>query len=105
MTAEPENRQLLDDLAGALELLPEKVGQSRQAEEVRQLFLSQDAALRQQMAERGLYRWGSTWVDRKQLDELEAMEQEIQQKVAELARQHDRLESEVASIELKHKIN
>jgi hypothetical protein len=105
MTTEPENRQILDNVAEALELLDEKAAQSRQAEEVRQLFLSQDAALRQAMAERGLYRWGSTWVNRTQLDELEAMEQQIQQKVAELAREHNKIENEVASIELKHKVN
>lgn len=105
MAAQPGNREILDNVAEALNLLPEKVAQARAGEQARQLFLSQDAALRRQMGERGLYRWGSTWVEREQLDQLQTIEREINQKVEALQSQYLRLQGEVASIERRFEEN
>lgn len=105
MNAAPGNREILDNVAEAMELLPEKVAEGRPADEARQMFLSQDAALRQRMAERGLYRWGGTWVDREELDQLQALEKEIKQRVADLAAQHDQLTTEIAGLERRHETN
>lgn len=101
MEAAPGNREILDNVAEALNLLPQKESEGRQAEQVRQLFLSQDAALRQQMAERGLYRWGSTWVDRTQLEELQALERQIDEVVDRLRTEYTQLERDVANIDQK----
>lgn len=105
MTSEPGNRPILDNVAEALNLLPPKLAETRQAEQVRQLFLSQDASLRQRMAQRGLYRWGSTWVDQDQLDELQAMEAEIKKRLDALSNQYARLEREVADTDQQYENN
>lgn len=105
MASEPGNREILDNVAEALNLLPPKLAETRQAEQVRQLFLSQDAALRQRMAQRGLYRWGSTWVDQDQLEELQAMEAEIKKRLDALSSQYARLERDVADIDQRYENN
>ena len=47
-------------------------------------FTEQDTALQQQMAQLGWYRWGSTWVDRTQLAQLKAAEDQVQKKLEAL---------------------
>jgi hypothetical protein len=105
LNAAPGNREILDNAAEALNLLPPKVGATRQAETVRQLFLSQDAALRQSMAQRELYRWGSTWVGRQELEELQALEAEINKRIEELSAQYQGLERDIADIDTKYEAN
>ena len=81
MLAAPGTREILDNVAEALAGLAEKDAQSRQADRTRQLFLAQDAALRQEMAQNGLYRLGSRWVTREQYQQFEAQRAAVEEEV------------------------
>jgi hypothetical protein len=54
---------------------------------------------RAEMAEQGLFRWGTTWVDAAERDRLQALQAEVEATVAELKTEFDTLGREVARIE------
>ena len=99
MLAAPGNREILDNVAEALELLPEREAQSREGDVVRQLFLAQDASLRQQMSESGLYRWGSGWVTREESEQLEKARQEVEIQLAELDAAYRRIADDMEQMD------
>ena len=94
MRVEPGNKQVLDNVAEALEMLEGREADSGQARRVRRLFEAQDAALQRELGEQGLYRWGSKWVDAARRAELEAVQAEIEQAVRQIEARRDVLAAE-----------
>jgi Tfp pilus assembly protein PilF len=89
LLAAPANRQVLDNLAEALNALPEDHRNTPATKKVVRHFNEQDRVLQDQMARAGMYRWGSTFVARADLDKLKAAEKEIEDKLAEMSRDFD----------------
>ena len=89
LLAAPANRQVLDNLAEALNCAPEDHRNTTATKKVVRHFNEQDRVLQDQMARAGMYRWGSTFVARADLDRLKAAEREIEDKLADMSRDFD----------------
>ena len=99
MLASPLNREVLDNVSEALEALPVKQRQAVLVQKAARHFAEQDTLLQQQMAQRGWYRWGSTWVDRTQLEQLKVADAELQKKLAALSDEFDATRKKVQRID------
>ena len=99
MQAQPVNKFILDNVAEQLGTMPEDARKGKAVERVIRRFTEQDLVLQQQLAPQGWFRWGSTWVDQKQLDELKAAEKEINERIAALEREFEDNKRRVGEIE------
>jgi tetratricopeptide (TPR) repeat protein len=99
MLASPQNRRILNNVAEALNALPQNLKATAVAQKALKTFTDQDALLQAQMAKQGLYRWGSTWLDKAQIDRLTALEKEIQKKVDALAEEYDDVKRKLSRAE------
>lgn len=99
MQAQPVNKFILDNVAEALGTMPEDMRKGQATQRVVRRFTEQDTILQKQLAPQGWYRWGSTWVDQKQLDELKAAEKEINDKVAKLDEEYKNNERRLVEID------
>ncbi|MDW8262476.1 MAG: hypothetical protein RMJ35_08110 [Phycisphaerales bacterium] len=82
MDAAPRDPIIIDNVAEALQALPERHRRGSAVERVTRKFQQQEAALAAAMRQKGLYRWGAGWVEKAQLDQLLAAEREVQDKIA-----------------------
>src|SRR5439155_24004758 len=57
LSSAPDSREILDNVAEALNALPAEQRKSTVATKLARHFADRDAALQKNMAERGLYRW------------------------------------------------
>jgi tetratricopeptide (TPR) repeat protein len=85
----PLSRQLLDNVAEALEALPDEQRAAPAAMRLQQDFSVQDQQLQSILAKAGLYRWGSTWVDAVQLRHLQFVQREVDRQLADLQQEMD----------------
>lgn len=92
MNALPGDRHLLDNVAEALNELPERHRDNAATKKVVLMFNAQDMALQGRMKQRGLFRWGSTWVEEKALADLGVEERRIDDKI-------ERLEDEFETVQ------
>ena len=99
MLASPLNRDVLDNVAEALNALPVNERAAPVAVKATRRFTEQDTTLQQQMAQRGWYRWGSTWVDRTQLEQFKAAEAELQKKLDAMNIEFEVNKKKVANID------
>jgi hypothetical protein len=95
MLAAPLEPGILGNVAEALNALPQKDRGNSVAQKCARIFADQDTALQQQMAQHGWYRWGSTWVDREQIQQLQAMEKDVQKKIDAMSADYDELKKKV----------
>ena len=70
MSASPQDRNILDNVAEALYTLPDNARNSGIARRVAARFAEQDAALASEMEKRDMHRWGATWVTTADFDRL-----------------------------------
>jgi Flp pilus assembly protein TadD len=84
LAEQPPQRPILDNIAEALNALPEDQRRNPLAVRVAQRFAQQDAQMQFIMAQRGLHRWGATWVDQATLDKLKLAEQAVKEKLAKI---------------------
>ena len=89
MIAATENQTILDNVAEALHALPESYHKSELTKRVVQHFKDQDAGLQKRMAQRGLYRWGSQWLNEKEFAVVQAAERAVKEKIAEYQKEFD----------------
>jgi Tfp pilus assembly protein PilF len=89
MTAMPQNQTVLDNVAEALHSLPDEHRKNELTRRVVAMFNTQDTALQREMAQRGLYRWGSQWLDAAQYSVLESQKKAVQDKVDALQKEFD----------------
>jgi chromosome segregation ATPase len=84
MLALQVNKTVLDNISEALNALPEDQRSNPLAVRVAKEFADQDTQLQAIMAQKGLHRWGSAWVDQETLDKLKAAEADVKDKLAKL---------------------
>jgi tetratricopeptide (TPR) repeat protein len=99
MLASPLNREILNNVAEALSALPQNHRSSPVAQKCFKIFAEQDTALQEQLARQGLYRWGSTWVDKAQIVKLQEMEKEIGKKLDAMSAEYDDTKKKIGRIE------
>jgi hypothetical protein len=98
MQAAGINEYILNNVAEALGSIPEEQRRGIAYTKAMRRFAEQDQVLQQQMAQRGMYRWGGGWVDEKRLDELKAAEKEIRGKLEALQTEYNAAGTRLQSI-------
>ena len=105
MQAQPVNKFILDNVADELGTMPEEARKGKAVERVIRRFTEQDLVLQQQLGPQGWFRWGSTWVDQKQLDALKAAEKEVNAQIATLETEFESNKQRVTEIENRIRTN
>ena len=105
MQAQPVNKFILDNVADELGTMPEDARKGKAVERVIRRFTEQDLVLQQQLGPQGWFRWGSTWVDQKQLDALKAAEKEVNAQIATLETEFESNKQRVTEIENRIRTN
>ncbi len=99
MTASPVNRDILNNVAEALNALPQNQRTAAPAQAVFRLFTDQDSALQEKLLKSGLYRWGSTWVNKEQIDRLIEIEKDIKKQLDGLSGEFDAANKKISQID------
>jgi tetratricopeptide (TPR) repeat protein len=99
MNASPGTRVILDNVAEALNELPEPQRRNAVTEKVVLMFNAQDMALQGRMKKRGLFRWGSTWVEERELKQLESEEEQIEEKLDVLEDEFEQAKERIEQID------
>ena len=99
MQASPGDRQVLDNFAEAFNALPQDTRKQPIVQKGLNRFLEQDEILQREMAAKGMFRWGSTWVDQRQLDELKIAEEKIKARLDQLAADYDAAQGRINTID------
>ncbi|HEX8521940.1 MAG TPA: hypothetical protein VF669_06760 [Tepidisphaeraceae bacterium] len=99
MLASKENRQVLDNVAETLNAIPADMTRTPIAQRVSQHFAEQDKALTAKLEKEGLHRWGATWVNDQQFQQLQAAEKEMKSKLDALAADYDSANTRIATID------
>jgi Flp pilus assembly protein TadD len=99
MMSTPQAKEILDNVAEAINALPDANKKAPVALRGVELFAEQDALLQATAAQQGMYRWGATWVTAKQLQELKAAEAKVKQKLDDLQQQYDALQQKIGQID------
>jgi Flp pilus assembly protein TadD len=105
MQAQPVNKFILNNVAEALGAMPDDQRKSNTIAKALRRFSEQDLLLQQQMAQQGLYRWGGTWVDQRQLDELKAAEKQVRDKLDSMQQDFDSTKSRITQIDAEVRTN
>ncbi len=99
MIAAPGSREILDNVAEALAALPEAERKSAVVKKVVRHFKEQDDDLQKRMAERGMIRWGATWVTEAQYAKLQEQERQIKDKLDQMSRDYDSVQASIVGID------
>ncbi|MGD0463637.1 MAG: hypothetical protein ABSB74_14215 [Tepidisphaeraceae bacterium] len=99
MMSAPQTKEILDNVAEALNAVPDENKRAPVVLQAVALFAEQDALLQQAKRQQGLYRWGATWVMAKQLQELKAAEAKVKRELDNLQQQYDALQQQVGQID------
>ncbi|MBC8106202.1 MAG: tetratricopeptide repeat protein [Anaerolineae bacterium] len=99
ITAAPVNKFILDNIAEALATVPEDQRKNRVAQLLFRKFTEQDTRLQEALAAQGLYRWGSTWVDRPEMDRLKEIEKQVNEKISKVKSEGEANEKRVNEID------
>jgi tetratricopeptide (TPR) repeat protein len=105
MQASPRNRLILDNVAEALFSLPEKHRSGQTYTNAVKRFEEQDAELQKEMARQGLHRWGSTYVDDKQHEEIKKAQEKVKEKLKQLVDDYEKLKERGREIERQLDLN
>jgi Flp pilus assembly protein TadD len=97
MTSAPGNQEILDNVLEFTRLAPDTTRRSTPFERMTARFAEQEAVLVNQMAQRGLYRWGSRWVDQATLDQAKNAQAVFDKKKIELQAEIDKTAEELRS--------
>jgi Tfp pilus assembly protein PilF len=99
MMAAPVAKEILDNVAEALNVVPSANQAAPVVLQAVKLFAEQDAVLQKLAATKGMYRWGATWVTAKQLEELKADEARVKQQLDALQQQFDAVQQKLTQID------
>ncbi|MGD0137499.1 MAG: hypothetical protein ABSD28_01370 [Tepidisphaeraceae bacterium] len=99
MMSAPQAKEILDNVAEALNVVPPENRNAPVVLQAVKLFAEQDAILQKLAAQQGMYRWGATWVNAKQLAELKADEAKVKQQMDALQQQFDALQLKAGQID------
>src|SRR6185312_9646672 len=89
MLAMPQNQTILDNVAEALHSLSDDYRKNDLTKKVVQLLNAQDTILQRDMAQKGMYRWGSQWLDTQQYAALDAQRKAVQDKIDAMQKEFD----------------
>lgn len=99
LMAAPQVQALLDTAAEYLNAVPPEQRRGSAAQKLYKTFTAQDAIMQKTMATRGLYRWGSTWIDKAARDKIVAETKEQQKKIDDLQKQFADTKQQIGTIE------
>lgn len=99
MLALPNNQTILDNVHEALHALPAEYKDKDLTRRAREHFAEQDAVLQKTMAAKGLYRWGSDWLDQKDYDKVQAQQKAVQDKIDAMQKDFDGLQAAMMKID------
>ncbi|CAN5664844.1 hypothetical protein BH09PLA1_BH09PLA1_09860 [soil metagenome] len=99
ITAAPVNKFILDNVAEALATVPDDQRKNRVAQSLYRKFTEQDTRLQEALAAQGLHRWGSTWVDRAEMDRLKDIEKKVNEKIEKVKTDGEANERRVKEID------
>jgi tetratricopeptide (TPR) repeat protein len=99
MQASPKSRMILDNVAEALNAVPQKERTGQQYQKAQKRFQDQDADLQKEMQKEGMYRWGATYVPEKQMEELKKAQEKINAKLDDLKQDYQRLADRAQEID------
>jgi tetratricopeptide (TPR) repeat protein len=110
LIAMPLERGLLNNLAEAFNTLPDNQKSTPLGRRVQRKFTEQDTLLAQRLAQLAppngpLFRWGATWVNQNQLNEIRAAEAKIKTELDQLAGQYDQLARRLTGIDTQIRQN
>ncbi|MFT3786717.1 MAG: tetratricopeptide repeat protein [Tepidisphaeraceae bacterium] len=97
LALEPGNPFFVDNCAELLQMLPDKERRGATYEKLVRRFNEQDAQLRKQFEERGLFRWGSSWVTREKLDTIKKDRESYESKKSDLQNQFNVANQDISS--------
>jgi tetratricopeptide (TPR) repeat protein len=99
MQASPRTRAILDNVAEALNAVPQDQRTAATYIKAEKHFKEQDAELAVEMQKQGLFRWGATYVPAAQMDELKKAQDKIKEKLDLLAQDYNRLKDRAIEID------
>jgi tetratricopeptide (TPR) repeat protein len=98
MNAAPYTQHVLDNVAEALNDLPQSQRDNEVTKKAVLLFNAQDMTLQGRLKKQGLHRWGSTWVKDKQLETLRAEEKDIEGKLGKMNEEFEQVQDRLEQI-------
>jgi tetratricopeptide (TPR) repeat protein len=99
LLAAPGSRDILDNVAEALNALPKDQRDTPITKKLVRHFKEQDDDAQKKLAAKGMYRWGSTWVSEKELAKLQDAEKAIKDKIAVISQDFDAVAKRINSID------
>ncbi|MDB5298733.1 MAG: hhoB [Phycisphaerales bacterium] len=99
LLAAPANREILDNIAEALNALPKDQRETAVTKKLVRHFKEQDDDAQKKLAAKGMYRWGSSWVNEKELAKLQDAEKAIKDKLDVIANDFDAVTKRIAEID------
>jgi tetratricopeptide (TPR) repeat protein len=99
MASDPQNKTVLDNTAEALHALTSDQQRTPIAQQAQRQFAIQDAELTKALAKEGWHRWGATWVDEDQYQQLAAVEKQVQKQLDALAAQYQTIQGQIQQID------
>jgi tetratricopeptide (TPR) repeat protein len=99
MLASPRDKELLNNVAEAVYMMPDNVHGTAVAQRVLRRFTEQDEELSRELERQGVHRWGATWVTSEQLEQLKQAEREAKDKLDQLASEFDAVKVRITNIE------
>jgi Flp pilus assembly protein TadD len=99
MRSDPQNKSVLDNTAEALHALTPDEQRTAIARQTAERFKAQDAELTRTLSKEGWHRWGATWVDDKQYEQLKEAEKQVQKQLDALAGQYQGIQDRIRQID------
>jgi tetratricopeptide (TPR) repeat protein len=99
MMSAPSVKEILDNVAEAINVIPKQNQAAPVVLQGLKLFAEQDAVLQKLAATQGMFRWGATWVNEKKLQELKAAEARVKQQMDALQQQLDAIQQKINQID------
>jgi tetratricopeptide (TPR) repeat protein len=99
LLAAPANREILDNIAEALNALPKEQRDTLVVKKIVRHFKEQDDVLQKKMAGKGLYRWGADWVTEKELKKLQDQEKAIKDQIKQMELDFTSVQQRIAALD------
>jgi tetratricopeptide (TPR) repeat protein len=99
MVAAPGVRQILDNVAEALNAFPNDQRESSVAKRAAKHFIDQDAELQKQLAAQGLSRWGATYVTADKMSQIAKAKEKIDARLETLKQDYQKIEDRIREID------
>ena len=99
LMAAPDSHEIIDNVAEVLHLLTPEQAKSQQAQKLMRHFKEISDTLEKKMAQQGKYRWGSSWVDEKQMKDIEQKQKEVKDQMQKMDAQFAADQQQIRDLE------